>query len=367
MSIFWTLIIIIVGSIAALIKYLSIQRNFWLLRFIPHEKPHFFYGTVEPVVKQTQHFDEVLSELYKKYKYSGPFVGMHFFFRPACLLTDVDLIKAVLISDFHKFSERGLFYNEKDDPLTAHLFALDGEKWKNLRTKMSSTFSVGSIRNMYPTVLEVADQLTKVLNEQLRHHAQFTAVLEITELCARYTTDVIGNCAFGLECNSLKNPDAEFRRYGKRILTEHRHNDIIEALIMSFPKIARRLRMRTIHDDIHQYFMRVVRETVELRERENIKRNDFMNLLLELKHNGELSVAEMAAQTFAFFLAGFETSSATIAYALYELALNPQMQERLQQEITEVLERHNKEFTYEAIKEMEYLEMVIKGQFYQIL
>jgi cytochrome P450 family 6 len=42
----------------------------------------------------------------------------------------------------------------------------------------------------------------------------------------------------------------------------------------------------------------------------------------------------------------------------YELALNQDIQDRLRDEINEVLERHNGEVTYDAIMDMKYLDMV---------
>jgi len=78
------------------------------------------------------------------------------------------------------------------------------------------------------------------------------------------------------------------------------------------------LPVRVFHPDITDFFIRIVRETVELREREQIHRNDFMDLLLDLKRqeNGKgLTVEQLAAQVFVFFVAGFETSSSNMSYA----------------------------------------------------
>lgn len=50
-------------------------------------------------------------------------------------------------------------------------------------------------------------------------------------------------------------------------------------------------------------------------------------------------------------------------YALYELAQQPDLQERLREEINEVLEQSNGEITYDNIKQMPYLQQVLDGKF----
>ena len=70
----------------------------------------------------------------------------------------------------------------------------------------------------------------------------------------------------------------------------------------------------------------------------------------------------IAAQAFVFFLAGFETSSSTMTFCLYEMALNPDIQERVRNEIDNVLERHDGNMTYESVFEMEYLDKVVSGK-----
>lgn len=67
----------------------------------------------------------------------------------------------------------------------------------------------------------------------------------------------------------------------------------------------------------------------------------------------------MAGYALTLFVEGYETSSSVLAFAIYEMARNPDIQERLYEEIMDVLAKHNGEFTFDALQEMEYLDNVI--------
>jgi cytochrome P450 family 6 len=74
-------------------------------------------------------------------------------------------------------------------------------------------------------------------------------------------------------------------------------------------------------------------------------------------------VHELSGGTsFLFFIAGFETSSTTMTFCLYQLAINPNIQEVLRNEIDTVLEKHDGNISYEAIHEMTYLDKVVAGK-----
>lgn len=66
------------------------------------------------------------------------------------------------------------------------------------------------------------------------------------------------------------------------------------------------------------------------------------------------------SQAIQFFFAGFETTSGLAAFTLYELALNQNIQDRLRKEIADTVDKHGS-CTYDAIKDMKYLDMVTKG------
>ncbi|XP_023030776.1 probable cytochrome P450 6a20 [Drosophila willistoni] len=355
-------IIVLFAGVLTLIAWWFRQRfSYWQRRGISHDTPRLLIGNMHEW-KKTKQISYIMKATYDKFKGSGPFAGFYFFMAPAVVALELDFIKEVLIKQFDKFHDRGVFHNERDDPLSASLITIEGQKWRQLRQKLTPTFTSGKMKFMYPTVEKVAKELLQAFDQQLEN----SSLLEVHDLAARYTADVIGSCAFGLECNSLSNPQAEFVIMGGKAIKERHHGNFINSMIFSFPNLAKALRMRINLYSVEDFYTNIVRETVDYRIKNGVKRNDFMDSLIDLIRKHEegsktegLTFNEVVAQAAIFFLAGFETSSTTMGFALYELALNQDIQDKLRKEISSVLAKYNNEFTYECMMDQRYLSQVV--------
>lgn len=107
---------------------------------------------------------------------------------------------------------------------------------------------------------------------------------EIRDLTAKFTTDVIGTCAFGLECNSLKDSQSEFRRMGCAVLNSSASLALAKMVRVFFPKLFKALKLRTFPAEVQQFFMGIVKQTIDFRNTNGVRRNDFIQLLLEIKN-----------------------------------------------------------------------------------
>lgn len=180
------------------------------------------------------------------------------------------------------------------------------------------------------------------------------------------TIDIIGTCIFGIECNSLKDPRAQFCRMGRKAIEERRYSASVVLLMSANQSFFNRLGMKINLDDVTEFFSKIVRETIAYRSSINEQPNDLMSLLLGAKGAESLTQSEIAAQVFMFFVAGFETSSTTMSLMMYELMVSQDVQDKARAEVQKVLARHNGELTYEATMEMEYMEQVVNGNFGQL-
>ncbi|KAI4460047.1 cytochrome p450 [Holotrichia oblita] len=351
---------VFIATFILILLFYKKRFNYWKNRGIEYLEPSIIYGNTKENFTKGQSFGTALAEVYHRMKAKNLIhAGYYLFHRPGYIPIDLKLIKLIMQVDFAHFTDRPGYINEKDDPLSAHLGALGGERWRSLRVKLTPTFTSGKLKLMFPIMVEISNELIKVLDKECQN-----GPVEAKDISARYTTDVIGTCAFGLDCNSLKDPNTEFRTKGSRAFELTRLEQLSGFVGFLFPDFAKFCGIRQLPKEASDFFLNIIRNNVEFREKNNFRRNDAFQMLLDMKNeendsNTRLTFNELAAQAFVFFGGGFETSSTTMSFVLLELALNQDVQIKLRDEINTVMNRYNNEIVYEALGEMQYLDMVI--------
>lgn len=209
---------------------------------------------------------------------------------------------------------------------------------------------------MFSGLLECAEKLESAIEKMEEECGR----IDIKEILACFTTEVIGSCIFGLDLNAIADKDTPFRRYGRKVLNPSIFTGIRQFFNINFTHLAKIINLHQFSKDIQRFFINSVKDTIAYRENNNVYRKDFMQLMMEIKNeNEEFTIEVITAQAFIFFLAGFETSSNAMSLLLYEICLNPDIQSKLRNEINTVLKAHDGKITYDSIKEMEYLDQVL--------
>lgn len=347
-----------------LFLYFKWVFSYWKRKDVPYITPTIPMGNLENPITMKKGLIGILQDAYNHFKANGHrFGGIFIMYKPILIFTDPDLIKRITTSDFQHFVNHGNYVDEEKEPLSANLLNMEDEKWRELRAKLSPTFTSGKMKLMYTQIMDSAKQMVDHLSDL---NSQNKA-LDIKEITSCYSTDIIGSCAFGLNCNTFKHPDSDFRKYS-RLITDLNFTAAFRMfLVFMFPELKKVFPIRMFRKDVEDFFSNAFKEVINHRKETDFKRNDFIQLLLELGsgHAGNtngLTTEQMLAQAFIFFGAGLETSATNLAFSLYQLAMNLDIQDKLREEIVEVIERHQGELTYEAIMDMKYMDQVVNGR-----
>ncbi|XP_051167080.1 cytochrome P450 6k1-like [Leptopilina boulardi] len=352
----FTLIIIIV--------YFYLTRNFgyWKKRGVKEISPTPFVGNCGKYFK----FKKSLGALFKNFydeNPNSPYVGIYIIDEPCLLIRDPELIKRIFIRDFNFFTDK-LMRSYKNDMSNKSLFFIDNPHWKYLRQKFSNLFTPSKMKSKFDSMLEIGRDLDDYLDKlQLEGSGK---EIDVKDVSGKFMTDLIGFILFGLKCNSLKDPEAELRKFGKEMFGTYSFKRAIEiSIIFLAPQFADLFRCKFIFGNAINSFKKIFQEVLDQRKNLKIKGNDFLDVIIQLRDNKispngfELEGDNLLSQAVVFFAAGYEPSSSVMGFCLFELAKHREIQNKLRNQINNAIVKNNGKITYEMLTEMQYLDMIL--------
>nr|QZM07471.1 cytochrome P450 monooxygenase CYP9EK1 [Lasioderma serricorne] len=354
---------------------------------IPYVSPWKAIHNTLSVFTSSKPVIDIVKEVYNGFPDARYFGGVNFG-KPSIYLRDIDLIKKITVKDFEHFADHSNFLAiNPDEIFNKNLFSMKGAAWREMRATLSPAFTSAKMRNMFGFMNTCAQNF---VNSFVKKNEDVIEV-EMKDIVTKYTSDVIASVSFGVECNSVANPENEFYTMGTQLTNPSRNIFPKIILFAVAPALAKMFKMTVFPTQVTDFFRQIVQETIKIRQEKNIFRPDMIHLLLEARKGAlvhentntsdgdtgfatvqeselgkqkkfmttKLSDDDIAAQALAFFFGGFDTTASTICFMSYELAKNPDVQGKLQQEIDVVLETSNGKVTFEVLTRMKYLDQVI--------
>lgn len=342
------MILLTLTILLAIFHYTTEGRKHWLNKKVPYKEPCPLFGNFAATFLMRQSYTKTLHYFYNKFR-GNKFVGLFQARRPTLMMMDLELVKFILSSGFSHFSDRiSVGTDTRREPLLRNLANMSGSEWKGMRHIVTPTFSSAKMKAMFPLIANCAQTLKNtLLQEQLYE-------LEVPMLATRYTTDVIGSCAFGFDPESLKNPRSPFLEMTRRMFKISSASLLRRYCRIFFPRLFKYLNLKSYSEDVEIFFTDIIRQVLTERRTTGSMRHDFLQLMLNVQKTEPsfLMTDELiTSNSFIFMLAGLDTSATTTSFCLYQLAKDTLLQERLRAEINESLRQHG-ELNYEAVMEM---------------
>ncbi|KAM9382051.1 cytochrome P450 4V2 [Phaethornis superciliosus] len=291
---------------------------------------------------------------------------------PVLVLYHRDSVEVILNSSKH--IEKSYMYTFLHPWLGTGLLTSTGDKWRSRRKMITPTFHFTILTDF----LEVMNEQGGILLEKLEKHVDkepFNIFLDIT-LCA---LDIICETAMGKNVGAQQNKDSEYVR------AIYRMSDLIQRRQLS-PWLWPNLVYMQFKDGreherslkiLHNFTDTVIAEKAA--EHKNTKqmkcdtdgnceengfrkRKAFLDMLLCATDDegNKLSYKDIREEVDTFMFEGHDTTAAAMNWALYLLGRNPEAQKQVHRELDEVFGNTERPITTDDLKNLRYLECVVK-------
>ena len=254
-----------------------------------------------------------------------------------------------MVKDFEHFIDRNFLniHPEANKYYGFFLVNIKGEHWRSIRNLLTPMFTSSKLKSIMPLLHTNADNLTKYLEEKVN---STDPDMDCKDTFQRLTIENLGNLGCGFQGNVLNGDEDNIFYKQAMILSGSAAPPVISVLkfvfSLIFPNAAYHMRVNPIDEGAFNFFVDIVRKSMAERKNNNFRRNDFIDLMLdsvkeqEAENNSSSQIytdedieAFIVSNALMLFFVGNDTTSGALSLIMLNLALHPDVQTKLYNEI----------------------------------
>lgn len=277
---------------------------------------------------------------------------------------DPENYKAVLATQFNDFA-LGTRHAHFLPLLGDGIFTLDSHGWKTSRAMLRPQFSrdqIAHVRTLEPHVLTIASHIKNANG----------GVFDIQDLFFRFTVDTATEILFGESVYSLRDGSVPQQPPQKKIPAREEFGEAFNVTqrylamrsysqqfyrVIDTPEFRRCC--KTVHTFARYYVDKALELSPEELQRKSEKGYTFLYELVKQTRDPKI----LQDQLLNIMVAGRDTTAGLLSFTFFELAQNPEVFERLREEVFATFGEGSPEdienITFESLKKCEYLKWVL--------
>ncbi|XP_072396903.1 cytochrome P450 6k1-like isoform X2 [Diabrotica undecimpunctata] len=351
----WFMDILLALSFACVLiyKYLTRHFNYWKKRNVQHPKPIPLFGNFYNVLAMKSVTPEYIKSIWNKI--DAPYFGMFIFDEPVLVLKSPKLIKDVLTRHSSTFYDRRIAIPAH--PNMAHgLFFLKDEQWKTMRNTISPLFTSGMIKQLEPHFIEINNVLSEFLTKN-------SGVLDTSNIAKNLVSEFLIRSFFNVKPKCFEDPPSIIQEHINKMFKFSLRNILIQNLFFFKPTWISALKLNFIPESVIMFFESIFKNSMVARESYTGKPQNLVDLanksLRDNPNGGHTSDFEVfLSNALLFLIAGQDTTSTTVKFSLYELAMNQEIQDKLRNEVRANVQKYGS-LSFEGVQDNKYLGMCI--------
>lgn len=300
----------------------------------------------------------------------GAVVHMNVFGENWLVVSDMDLVTEI-IRDRESFPNQMKFRKALIKTMGQSMFASEGDLWKEKHEILLPMMRQQMMEQYTTTVQHKCKELLRAIELDLNvSNERDSNEVELVSLMKRYTLDVIGDMAFGVDFKALSSEQQKFGKWTFSEMADFQINAINLRLLL--PKFLWNLPLPIFAKEkqtgviLKEMFEGLLQQTEEQMDNGDTM-NNLPSLLLNA-HNSSEHIAkevypreQILGESFSVWGAGHDTTTYTCVHTLKYISMHPEVQNKARQEVLELDEFLNGEApTYSQISQCKYIDAVLK-------